>query len=133
MTKTNLGRLERLGNPDRSRLFDSVADRAPGRAQGRPHHDVVGAVAMPGIARSPPPFARIIATFSDDYALSRRERQVVLLTSMGIHTKAVAAELGCSLKTVEAYWLRIYHKTTVRSRLELMSQLLERASNLVRR
>jgi DNA-binding CsgD family transcriptional regulator len=56
--------------------------------------------------------------------LSPRERQVVWAGARGCDTKATAAELGISPKTVDELWRRIYKKSDCRSRTEVLSRLL---------
>ena len=56
--------------------------------------------------------------------LSRRERQVVWEGACGHDTKATAAKLGISPKTVDELWRRTYKKFDCRSRMEVISRLL---------
>lgn len=55
--------------------------------------------------------------------LSRREEQIVAAAARGLDTKATAAELGLSPKTVDEYWRRVYRKFGSRSRLEVLARL----------
>lgn len=66
----------------------------------------------------------VLGRLADSYALSRRERQVLGLTMCGVHTKAIASQLGCSPKTVEEYWRRMYRKTGKRAKLEIVAEVL---------
>ena len=56
--------------------------------------------------------------------LSARELQVAVHGARGLDTKATAAELGVSPKTVDEFWRRLYRKFNCRSRVELLSRLL---------
>jgi len=56
--------------------------------------------------------------------LSRREAQVVTAGIRGLHTKATAAELGLSPKTVDELWRRVYRKFGCSSRIEVLSRIL---------
>lgn len=69
----------------------------------------------------------VVHGFAREHKLSRRECEVLSLTCEGMHTKRIALELGCSSKTIEEYWCRIYSKTGRFSRLEVVSSLLRRA------
>ncbi|MVW72442.1 MULTISPECIES: LuxR C-terminal-related transcriptional regulator [unclassified Bordetella] len=51
--------------------------------------------------------------------LTPRECEVAMLLSTGKANKAVALELGISLRTVEAHRARIFRKVGVRNALEL--------------
>jgi DNA-binding CsgD family transcriptional regulator len=62
--------------------------------------------------------------FGDRIGLSRRERQVVALTIRGMCTKEIEAELGCSRKTIEQYWYRIYAKVGCQGRDQVMVALV---------
>ena len=73
---------------------------------------------------------RIYALVADTgqlYGLSDRESGVLLGGALGTPSKAVATELGCSSKTVDEYWRRIYRKTGCSSRQEIIALLLRRA------
>lgn len=61
------------------------------------------------------------------HSLTAREMDVLRLAATGLHTKAVAAELGCSSKTVEEYWRRMLRKTAICSRQVLVAELLAEA------
>jgi len=56
--------------------------------------------------------------------LSRRERQVAAGCALGLDTKATAAELGLSPKTVDEFWRRVYRKLNCHSRIEVLSIIL---------
>jgi DNA-binding CsgD family transcriptional regulator len=68
-----------------------------------------------------------VETVGDRYDLTQRERDVLRLTASGLHTKAVASQLGCSAKTVEEYWHRMFRKITCGSREEIVTMVLVEA------
>jgi DNA-binding CsgD family transcriptional regulator len=55
--------------------------------------------------------------------LSAREVAVLAAAARGLDTKATAAQLGLSAKTVDEYWRRVYRKLGCRSRIEVLSRL----------
>src|SRR5262245_3136706 len=55
--------------------------------------------------------------------LCRREIQIVVAGARGLQTKATAAELGLSPKTVDELWRRVYRKIDCSSRLEVLAHL----------
>jgi DNA-binding CsgD family transcriptional regulator len=57
-------------------------------------------------------------------SLSPREREVVALILQLNTNKAIAAALGCSVKTVEYHVSNILRKTGVESRTELIVRIL---------
>jgi DNA-binding CsgD family transcriptional regulator len=59
--------------------------------------------------------------------LSPREAEVVSAGLRGLHTKATAAELGLSPKTVDELWRRVYRKIGCSSRIEVLSRIMARA------
>jgi DNA-binding NarL/FixJ family response regulator len=59
--------------------------------------------------------------------LSLRERQVAVSCARGLDTKATAAELGLSPKTIDEIWRRLYLKFGCRSRVEVHSRILAAA------
>jgi DNA-binding NarL/FixJ family response regulator len=63
--------------------------------------------------------------------LSRRERQIVWAGVCGDDTKATAAKLGISPKTVDELWRRTYKKFDCRSRTEVLSRLLTASLTLL--
>jgi DNA-binding CsgD family transcriptional regulator len=70
------------------------------------------------------PFDQLLARLEKKQSLSRREAQVVNAAARGLHTKATAAELGCSPKTVDELWRRVYRKLRCDSRLSVLALLL---------
>jgi DNA-binding CsgD family transcriptional regulator len=57
-------------------------------------------------------------------ALSRRETEIVELSTRGLTNKGIAAELGLSLGTVNTYWSRIRIKTGGKARTDTVARLL---------
>ena len=55
--------------------------------------------------------------------LSPREVQIVIAAITGLDTKATAAALGLSPKTVDEYWRRTYRKLRCSSRIEVLARL----------
>ena len=75
----------------------------------------------PELART----AELIAErFGESHGLSRRERQVIGLTMQGLCTKEIEFLLGCSRKTIEQYWYRIYAKLGRHGREQVMAALV---------
>jgi len=66
----------------------------------------------------------VVLTIAKRFSLSPREIEVVLRSSTGIGTKEIAADLGCSAKTVDEHWRRILKKAGLRSRWELGAEVL---------
>jgi DNA-binding CsgD family transcriptional regulator len=58
------------------------------------------------------------------FSFSTREKDVLRMTAAGMHTKAVAATLGCASKTVEEYWKRIFLKVGSNSRHLIVAMVL---------
>jgi DNA-binding CsgD family transcriptional regulator len=85
-----------------------------------------GAARLTGDAGRPD-VQRLVARFAERYHLSGRERLVVQWTAHGYSTKVTSNAMACEIATVNAYWLRIRHKTGFGSRLEVMARLLESA------
>jgi len=67
---------------------------------------------------------RLLRSLSLPRDLSQREREVARAGARGLDTKATAAELGISPKTVDEFWRRICKKFGRRSRSEVLSYLL---------
>jgi DNA-binding CsgD family transcriptional regulator len=70
---------------------------------------------------------QLVDRVGDRHSLSVRERAVLRLTASGLHTKAVAAELDCSPKTVEEHWKRMLRKVPGRSRQLVVALVLAEA------
>ncbi len=62
--------------------------------------------------------------FCAAHALSGRQAEIVRMALQGCNRKATAAEIGCSVKTVEGYWRRIYEKTGAGSEREVVSMFI---------
>jgi DNA-binding CsgD family transcriptional regulator len=66
----------------------------------------------------------VVLKIAKRFGLSPREVEIVIRSSMGIGTKQVAADLGCSAKTVHEHWRRILKKAGLSSRWELGAEVL---------
>ncbi len=67
------------------------------------------------------------------YVLSNREENVLVLTMSGLTDKEIASSTELSVHTVRTYWDRIREKLNVNSRAEAIAQLsAQRASSLAR-
>ena len=84
------------------------------------------------VGRFAPTLRALVDRVGDRYRLSEKERAVVRLTARGLHTKAVAAELGCSPKTVEEHWKRMFEKIPGRSRQVVVALVLFEAISTMR-
>ncbi|MEE0705529.1 MAG: helix-turn-helix transcriptional regulator [Adlercreutzia sp.] len=90
---------------------------------------VVGGEAFPATpAPATPPDAATaweegLATLSETYMLSDRERQVLELYAGGYTQKRVAQELGTSLDTAHTHIMHIYAKTGLHSRQDIIDYL----------
>jgi DNA-binding CsgD family transcriptional regulator len=78
-----------------------------------------------------PPLWLLLAGLSLEGDLTLRERQVVMAAINGLDTKMTAAELSVSPKTVDEMWRRVYRKFRCRSRLEVLSRLLDSCFRLL--
>ena len=65
--------------------------------------------------------ARTLDFFSDRHSLSKREKETLGYGISGVHGKAGAAEMGCSVSTVDVYWHRICRKLDCRGRDEAIA------------
>jgi DNA-binding NarL/FixJ family response regulator len=66
----------------------------------------------------------LVAAFSCRNGLSRRQTEVIEHAALGRGRKEVALLLGCSPKTVEEHWRRIYQKTGHYNEATLLSRIL---------
>jgi len=75
------------------------------------------------------PFARGVWSFADLsderplVALTRREREVAILTCRGLTSKEIGQEIGLSHRTVEVYRARLLEKFGARKLAELVAKL----------
>ncbi|MGR3518929.1 MAG: LuxR C-terminal-related transcriptional regulator, partial [Roseovarius sp.] len=75
------------------------------------------------------PFTRGIWSFADLsderplVALTRREREVAILTCRGLTSKEIGLELGLSHRTIEVYRARLLEKFGARKLAELVAKL----------
>jgi DNA-binding NarL/FixJ family response regulator len=59
------------------------------------------------------------------WGLTPREAEVLAVVAKGETNKAIAAQLGCSVRTVEAHLGRLMRKAKVDGRTELVVRLFE--------
>jgi ligand-binding sensor domain-containing protein/DNA-binding CsgD family transcriptional regulator len=59
----------------------------------------------------------------EEYALTEREAEFLLLLARGMRDKEIAKELGCAVSTVSNSFSRIYKKTGAKGRTELVALL----------
>jgi DNA-binding NarL/FixJ family response regulator len=83
------------------------------------------ATAGAAIMYQPKNFLDIAAPFAE---LSQREQQVVALVCDGLSNKEIARKLGVTEGTVKVHLNSIYEQLCVRSRIELMIALRDRAN-----
>jgi DNA-binding CsgD family transcriptional regulator len=69
----------------------------------------------------------VVLAIAKQFGLSPREIEIVMRSSTGVGTKEVAADLGCSAKTVDEHWRRILKKAGFASRWEIGAEVLARA------
>jgi len=65
-----------------------------------------------------------IERFGRCYGLSPQQLNLLHFAATGVARKESAARSGCSVKTVEEHWRRIYHKTGCASELQVVAILL---------
>ena len=53
-------------------------------------------------------------------ALTKRERQVMLLRSEGLYSSEIATSLKCKKRTVDMHLYNVYKKTGIRNLAELL-------------
>jgi DNA-binding NarL/FixJ family response regulator len=75
-------------------------------------------------ARAEPVLRAMLDAFAHQHRLTRREHQVLEEAAGGLSNKEIAAQLGCSPKTVDVYWSRIFLKLRVRSRTAVICLVL---------
>jgi DNA-binding CsgD family transcriptional regulator len=59
--------------------------------------------------------------FFDEFKISRREEEVIQLLSEGKRNKEISEALFVSLQTVKDHIYRIYQKTDVKNRVQLIN------------
>ena len=74
----------------------------------------------------------LVDRVGDRYLLANRERQVLCLSAIGRDTKTIAKMLGCSCKTVEEYWQRMFKKVGEKSRQGIAARVLFEAVDCMR-
>jgi DNA-binding NarL/FixJ family response regulator len=67
---------------------------------------------------------RLVGEFGVEVSLSPRQLEIVTLAVGGLARKEIAFRLGCSLKTIEGYWRRIYEKAGCRSDAEVVARFI---------
>ncbi len=60
----------------------------------------------------------------EEYHITDREREIILLIQQGLISKEIAGELKISTSTVNNHISNIYHKTHVSSRIDLLNELM---------
>src|SRR4051812_17723285 len=72
-----------------------------------------------------PQLIRVLAQrYGDRMSLSPRQTNLIYFAITGMARKEAAAYLGCSLKTVEGYWKRIYQKCGCCSDAEVVARFI---------
>ena len=69
-------------------------------------------------------FEGFILDFARAHSLSPQQSALLRLSAMGVCRKEGAAQLVCSLKTVEEHWRRVYHKTGCTSEAQVVARFL---------
>lgn len=69
------------------------------------------------------PLDRLLEDLRLPRKLSRREVEIVAAAARGLDTKATAAELRISPKTVDEFWRRVYRKLSCNSRIAVLGRL----------
>ncbi len=65
-----------------------------------------------------------IALAAEAWRLSRRQREVLVLSTQGLTNKQMAFELSCCLKTIEVHVTGLLKKAGVARRNELVAKLI---------
>ncbi len=60
----------------------------------------------------------------EQYGITKREKEIILLIEKGLTYKEISSELFISEKTVQKHCENIFNKVHVNSRLELIKKLL---------
>jgi DNA-binding CsgD family transcriptional regulator len=76
----------------------------------------------------PEPTRALGQTFKEDFGISKREQEVIQLICRGLTNQEIADTLFISLKTVKDHNYRIFQKTGVRNRVELVQLARETLS-----
>jgi DNA-binding CsgD family transcriptional regulator len=71
-------------------------------------------------------FSRV-ASFSRSLKLSEQQTAVLASAARGLSRKEFAAECGCSVKTVEEHWRRVFRKSGYHSEIALLARILRDA------
>lgn len=65
-----------------------------------------------------------VDVFVHRYRLSPKERELVIATVQGKDLSTCAEQIGCSVGTVKTHWCRIFAKTRMRSRRDVIAGVL---------
>ena len=82
-----------------------------------------GRGAIPSL--QPGRFVAVLDAFARAHGLSRRERSVLSLAADAVRDKEIAGRLGCTAKTMDALWRRIYAKTGLRAHDAVLAGILQ--------
>ena len=69
----------------------------------------------------------LVSRVGGRHGLALREVEVLKLSACGFGSKEIAGQLGCSPKTVDEYWRRIYFKWGSRSRQRIVAESVAEA------
>jgi DNA-binding CsgD family transcriptional regulator len=72
---------------------------------------------------APPVVDAVPDAFAERFALSPREREMVLLIARGLSNKEIGAELGIAMTTARTHIYNLFQKVGARSRIELLRKL----------
>ena len=121
---------------DNTHVFDALCAGANGYLLKKHVSDkLISAIqeVLQGGAPMTPAIARMIitniqeqnATPTDDYLLTKREREILLSLSKGNSYKMIAADLIISVDTVRTHLRRIYDKLHVHSQVEAVTKAIK--------
>jgi len=74
-------------------------------------------------AKAPDIGSRALSTFFEDFKISKREQEVIVQICAGKTNKEISETLFISLQTVKDHIYRIFQKTNVRNRVQLINLL----------
>jgi DNA-binding CsgD family transcriptional regulator len=70
----------------------------------------------------------LMEQFAARYGLSPREHEALCWGVRGYPSKNIAHEMHCSTRTVEEYWRRIFVKAGMRSKCQILAELVRMAT-----
>lgn len=85
----------------------------------------------PGSA-SPVAKETVIARYAPDWGLSQAEADVAIFVAKGFSNNEIAEMRGCALATVKSQLTRIYHKSGLESRYQLMAFVTDEVVTMAR-